>query len=392
MPPRTNGAPSERVGACWGQTPRPELSIIIPARNEEASLARCLSSLTADPFWSDPEESWRLEIIVVNDESSDCTRKIAESFGRVRVLDAGPLPGGWCGKQHACQIGADAATGEWLLFTDADTMHRSGGVWVAVAEARDKVADLLSYSPAQEVHGFAERSVMPLIYAELAAAYKPKQVSDPTSPAAAANGQFLLIRRVVYDLIGGHASVAGGLLEDVAIARRVKQAGGKLYFRFGGELVTTRMYRGWRQMNEGWTKNLALLFPKPRVVAAKRALEFLRSTVALIVCLAAAMAGSFAISAVAGIAAFAAFYEFFRRVLRAHFDWTSTFLFAPLGAPLFVYLLLRSERLHRHGGLIAWKGRQYGGTSATSVVEASRGLGTARVPERLFDNKDHRSV
>jgi glycosyltransferase involved in cell wall biosynthesis len=355
MPPRT--------------TPRPELSIIVPARNEEACLGRCLSSLTADPFWGDPDEAWRLEIILVDDESTDDTRKIAESFGRVRVLDAGPLPPGWCGKQHACQVGANAALGDWLLFTDADTMHRPGGAWVAVSEARDRSADLLSYSPLQEVHGFAERAVMPLIFAELAVSYKPREICNPNSTAAAANGQFLLIRRAVYDLIGGHASVAGELLEDVALARRVKQAGGKLHFRFGGEQVTTRMYRSWRQMREGWTKNLALLFPNPILVAAKRWLEFLTSTVALIVAVSAAAAGAHIVAGVAAVVAIAVFCGFFLRVERAHLDWKSTLFFAPLGTPLFAYLLLRSARMHRQRSLIPWKGRHYGGASPSPVVE-----------------------
>jgi glycosyltransferase involved in cell wall biosynthesis len=353
MPPRT--------------TLRPELSIVIPARNEEGCLGRCLRSLTADPFWRDPDQAWRLEIIVVNDESTDNTRRIAESFDRVHVLDAGPLPPGWCGKQHACQVGADAALGDWLLFTDADTLHRSGGVWVAVSEARKLDADLLSYSPQQEVHGFAERAVMPLIFADLAASFKPRQISDPASPAAAANGQFLLVRRAVYDRIGGHAAVAGDLLEDVAIARRVKQAGGKLQFRFGGEIVTTRMYRGWNEMREGWAKNLALLFSNPVALAAKRSLEFLVSTVALLTAAFASAVGARPLAGIALMVAVVAFCIFFVRVERAHADWLSTMLFAPLGTPLFVYLLLRSTWLHRSGSLISWKGRQYVRSSPVPV-------------------------
>jgi hypothetical protein len=352
--------------------PRPELSIIIPARNEGACLGRCLFSLTADPFWRDPEEAWRLEIIVVNDESTDDTRKIAESFDRVTVLDAGPLPSGWCGKQHACQVGANEAQGDWLLFTDADTLHRPGGVWVALAEARQQGADLLSYSPEQEVYGFAERAVMPLVFADLAATYKPKNICDPNSPDAAANGQFLLISRAVYDLIGGHASVAGDLLEDVAIARRVKRAGHKLHFRFGGEIVTTRMYRGWRHMREGWTKNLALLFPNPVALAAKRSLEFLASTGAVVAAVLAVATGAFTFASAALAVAMVALYAFFVRLERAHFDWKSTLLFAPFGTPLFVYLLLRSDSLHRRRGLIVWKGRQYGRLSPAPVTELQR--------------------
>ncbi len=343
-------------------------SVIIPARNEEACLGRCLASLTEDPAWpesySTSEPMWgplggqRLEIIVVDDGSTDRTRQIGESFAGVQVIDAGPLPLGWLGKPHACQVGADAAGGEWLLFTDADTTHRPGGVWRALEEAQERGADLLSYSPAQEVHGFAERAVMPLIFAELASAYKPREVCDPSSSAAAANGQFLLIRRSTYDRIGGHAAVVHELLEDVAIARRVKQSGGSLRFRFGGDVVSTRMYRGWAQMREGWTKNLALLFPKPGALAAKRLLEFLASTVAFLTAALAVPAGAYFMAALAALIAIPTWLNFLRRVRKAHFDWVSSLLFAPLGAPLLAYLLLRSQRLHRKG-VVTWKGRQY---------------------------------
>ena len=114
---------------------------------------------------------------------------------------------------------------------------------------------------------------MPVIFAELATTYRPKDVCDPKSPVAAANGQYLLIRRDVYDAVGGHAAVAGAILEDVELAKLVKQAGHKLQFRLS-DVVSTRMYRSFPQMWEGWTKNLALLFPHPRRLALSRLLEF----------------------------------------------------------------------------------------------------------------------
>ena len=141
--------------------------------------------------------------------------------------------------------------------------------------ARPKSSDaaLLSYSPKQEVHGFAERALMPVIFAELAATFRPQEVSDPKSPAAAANGQYLLIRRDAYDAVGGHAAVAKAILEDVELAQAVKRAGYRLQFRLS-DVVSTRMYRSFPQMWEGWTKNLALLFPSPRWLALRRVVEF----------------------------------------------------------------------------------------------------------------------
>jgi glycosyltransferase involved in cell wall biosynthesis len=245
----------------------PLVSIVVPARNEEACLGACLESLVA-------QTGVDLEVIVVDDGSTDQTRRIAESFGRIRVITPPPLPPGWSGKSNAAQAGAIAARGEWLLFTDADTVHLPGSLARAIVEAREHRADLLSYSPRQEVHGPLERALMTIIFAELASTYRPQEVSDPASPAAAANGQFLLIRRDAYAAVGGHAAVAGTLLEDVALARAVKRSGRRLRFRYGGDAVRTRMYRSLPAMWEGWTKNLALLFPDSLQLAALRGIEF----------------------------------------------------------------------------------------------------------------------
>jgi hypothetical protein len=193
----------------------------------------------------------------------------------VRAIAAGPLPKGWCGKNHAAWIGAQHARGKWLLFTDADTVHMPASLQAALDEAREHQADMLSYSPRQDVHGFLIEAVMPLIFADLACTYKPKEVSDPAFPVAAANGQYLLITREAYDAIGGHRAVAGNLLEDVALARLVKSSGRRIFFRYGGDIVRARMYRNFARMREGWTKNLALLFSRPGRLALRRMTEFL---------------------------------------------------------------------------------------------------------------------
>ncbi len=241
------------------------VAIIVPARNEEAALGACLESLT---------RQGAAETIVVDDGSTDRTRAIAESFAGVRVMAAPALPQGWTGKANACQAGANATCSPWLLFTDADTVHLPGSLATALEEAERHGASMLSYSPFQELRGFAERALMPLIFAELACTFRPREVCDPTSAVAAANGQYLLVTRAAYDAVGGHAAVAHDLLDDVALARLVKGSGRRLRFRFGADAVRTRMYRSWPQMREGWTKNLALLFPNSGVLAARRSLEF----------------------------------------------------------------------------------------------------------------------
>ena len=329
---------------------RPIVSVIIPARNEEACIETCLKSLVSQagiPF----------EIIVVDDGSTDGTRKIVDSFASVRTMAAPPLPEGWGGKSNAVAFGARHARGDWFLFTDADTFHKAGSLARAVCEAERHGSDLLSYSPQQVVKGFWERAVMPVVFAELASTFKPKEVSDPRSPVAAANGQYLLVRRHAYELIGGHASVAYTLLEDVDLARSIKEAGGRLSFRFGGDAVKTRMYRSFRQLREGWTKNLALLFPDAMELASRRMTEFALIAAALACTTAAAFLQHFIVAAgFAGLTA-ALWTRFLRRIHRAHFGIISEAL-SIFGLPMFAWLLRRSVRSYARGE-VQWKGRSY---------------------------------
>jgi glycosyltransferase involved in cell wall biosynthesis len=356
-------------------TRQPTVSVIIPARNEEACLAACLQSLIA-------QNGVTFEIIVVDDHSTDRTREIGSSFSnspdpiKVRVIDAGPLPAGWTGKNNAVTAGARTARGEWLLFTDADTVHLPGSLARSLEEAQRLSVAMLSYSPEQVVKSFWEKAGMPVIFAELAARYRPSQISDPRSPAAAANGQYILITREAYDAVGGHPANAGNLLEDVALARAVKRSGRKMLFRFGADAVRTRMYRSFAQLCEGWTKNLALLFPSPLRLATLRAIEFL-----LIV-------ASFAISAVTFVrghwqpaaitlALGASLYSLFlTRIRRAHFSWDANIL-SLFGLPLFSYLLLRSKVFYQRGK-VSWKGRIY-----AAQEESKAKIGPAMIGIRL---------
>jgi cellulose synthase/poly-beta-1,6-N-acetylglucosamine synthase-like glycosyltransferase len=343
--PQTNTAPDA------SQTDvSPEVSVIVPARNEEACLADCLRSLIG-------QEGSAYEVIVVDDHSSDGTRAIAEGFP-VKLLSADELPLGWTGKCNAVWSGAKVAKGEWLLFTDADTRHSADSITRGLREAKAAGADMLSYSPKQEVRGLAERALMPVIFAELAMTYPPKDVCDPKSPVAAANGQYLLIRREAYEAVGGHAAVATALLEDVELAKRLKQAGFILSFGMS-DAVSTRMYRSFPQMWEGWTKNLALLFPNPRRLALWRALEFAAILAMVTFAIVSLAKGDLIVFAVATAVAVQWLYLFEKRIARAHFDWLSNAL-AFLGLPLFAVLLVNSS-ISLKRGRIRWKGREYCG-------------------------------
>jgi Glycosyl transferase family 2 len=330
---------------------RPEVSIIVPARNEEVSLGACLASLVS-------QRGVDFEVIVVDDASSDRTREIALSFSGVQVVDPPPLGDGWTGKNNAVYAGARHAVGNWLLFTDADTVHLPGSLARSLAEARSTGAALLSYSPEQEVQTFWEKAVMPVIFAELASTYRPSEVSDPNSPAAAANGQYLLISREAYDAIGGHAAVANEILEDVALARRVKRSGRKIHFRYATDAVRTRMYRNFQQLREGWTKNLALLFDHPDQLARRRAAEFLLIAGSAGLALEAATSRRPKTAAAAATVAAVAYAFHRKRIDKAHFSSDSNIL-ALLGLPLFSYLLTRSKLSHKEG-TVEWKGRIYG--------------------------------
>ncbi len=370
-PAGTTTAFAARPAANVATQAAPTVSVLVPARNEEANLGRCLRSIVA-------QQGVAFEVIVIDDHSVDGTRALAQQFAtaaagspRVSVAEArSPLPDGWTGKANALWTGVGLARGEWLLFTDADTEHAAGSLARALAEAEGRGLDLLSFSPEQQVEGFCERALMPVVFSELATTYRPREVSDPAKPAAAANGQYLLMRRSVYDRLGGHAAIAGDLLEDVALARMVKSAGLGLGFRMGKGMVRTRMYRGWEQMREGWTKNLALLFPEARRLAYRRLGEF-AALAGLPLAAGAAFHGQrnrLGWLALLGAGCFWA--KFLLRVRRAHFDPGSTAL-SVFGLPLFANLLLRSEAAHR-AGRIQWKGRNYCASSASAKKEAAK--------------------
>jgi glycosyltransferase involved in cell wall biosynthesis len=233
----------------------PSISAIVPARNEEAVIASCVESLALQPEIA--------EILVINDQSTDKTAEIVQSLitriPRLRLLQAQEVPAGWVGKNNAVFLGAKEAKSPWLLFTDADAELEPGAAARALQIVQEKSAALISFSPEQVTESWYEKALIPFVYSRLAKHFSYDAVNDPASPAAAANGQFLMIQRDAYNSIGGHASVASEVLEDVALAKRAKAAGFRLSFGSGQRIVRVRMYRSFRAMWQGWKKNLYLL-------------------------------------------------------------------------------------------------------------------------------------
>ncbi len=328
---------------------------MVPARNEEDVLRPCLQSLSAQSEAGfSLNRDW--ELLVVDDHSTDRTRQIAQQFDHVLVLDPAPPPPGWTGKANALWSAANQARGEWLLFTDADTLHQPGDLRRALGEAEDAQVTLLSYSPRQMVNGFWQRALMPLVFSELASAYPPKKVSDPASPLVAANGQFLMVRRQAYFEVGGHSAVAGSLLEDVDLAALLKGRGYPIRFRYAPDALSTRMYRSTGSMIEGWTKNLARLFPHPFALAARRGLDLvlLIAPPLLIWRYFSTPPARYALAALWLIA----LGRFYLRSRQSNFPATDRVL-SILGLPLFCWLLLRSWFHHHVGKRVIWKGREY---------------------------------
>jgi GT2 family glycosyltransferase len=330
--------------------PEHTVSAIVPARNEEANIARIVRSLARQPEI--------MQILVVNDQSSDGTAavlaELAAEEPRLEVLEGGPLPEGWVGKNHAVSVGAQHATGNWLLFTDADAEHLAGSSAAALAVAEETGAALVSYSPAQEMHTWWERALIPFIFCRLSQLYSFSAVNDPESPTAAANGQFLMIRRDAYDAIGGHAAVAGEVLEDVALAQLVKRAGLGLYFAPGEQIARVRMYASFRAMWEGWSKNLLPLI----TLSGQTLTRELFAVIPWIPLLCLALAPLRLAMGVLGLVLLAGRFASYGAMLRRNRFPVAGVLYYLVGVVLYVSVLLASD-LHYARGKVVWKGREY---------------------------------
>jgi len=227
------------------------VSVIVPAKDEEANIGAALETLLAQDYPN-------IEIIVVDDRSTDGTaevvRGVAARDGRVRLVQVKELAAGWFGKPHAMHTGAREARGEWLLFVDADCRQAPHSVRVGVEFCAAEGGEMLSLWPVLEMHGFWENAVQPVAGSVLVAWFRPGWVNDPKHRAAFANGQYILIRRSAYEAVGGYGAVRAKVVEDIAFAREVKGRGHRLLNAVGQDLFTTRMYDSLRAMWKGWTR------------------------------------------------------------------------------------------------------------------------------------------
>ena len=235
----------------------PLISVCVPARNEERNIRRCVENLLAQDYPN-------FEVSVLDDRSSDSTPEILDNlakvsnFRKVNIIHGSDLPEGWAGKPHALYQAAAAARGEWLCFVDADTFLSPFALSSCYAKAIETKADMFTIMTFQILGSFWEKVIMPLVMTALSVGFSPRKVNDPARKDAIANGQFILIKRSVYQAIGGHESVKDQIVEDKAISEQVKWNGYRLIVADGMLVARTRMYTSLSEMWEGWTKNIYL--------------------------------------------------------------------------------------------------------------------------------------
>jgi glycosyltransferase involved in cell wall biosynthesis len=233
----------------------PLVSLVVPARNEAHNIRRCVESALASSY---P----RLEVIVVDDHSTDETRAIvaelARRNARLRVITPLALPSGWFGKQWACATGAKVARGEVLGFMDADTAQAPDLVTRVVNAMRARDADLLSVAGTQELGGFWERMIQPQIFVVMLQRFGGTEIVNRSRSVSqkVANGQCLWMRRESYDALDGHAAVKHEVAEDLALAQHWFRAGRTVTLVLGLDQLSTRMYTSLRELIEGWGKNI----------------------------------------------------------------------------------------------------------------------------------------
>jgi chlorobactene glucosyltransferase len=346
--PRLDPEPPGPLRADW-----PSVSVIVAARNEEFDLPACLADLLAQDY------PGPLEILVVDGASTDRTKEVATSFSpRVRLLEEPPLPAGWVGKSWGCDVGYRAAGGDLLLFTDADVRYHRSAVRAAVNWLRREGADVVTLAPTIETRSFWERVVMPFYVQMVLTYFRAPRTNRAGSRSAVINGQFWLVRREAYERVGGHAAVRSDVIEDLALAHRLRAAGARLRLGWSPGLLSTRMYRNRTEMAEGIGKTIQGL-----EYSAARQVGFLAGLIGLFwIPLALPLVGYLSglwpltvLGSVVAIGLFAKHVGFSRETGSP----AAYGLLFPAAVGFYVVLVLRSLDRGRRGAPVEWKGRRY---------------------------------
>jgi len=238
----------------------PMVSVIIPAKNEEKNISNVLTHLFKQTFPN-------FEIMVVDDRSTDQTPHLLEDLKKsspvpFKIIRIDKLPAGWTGKNYAMFTASKAAVGQWFLFTDADTTHRRESIATAVSCVIERKIDFLTLAPEVECRSFWEKTVQPLAISSLALWFRSDKINDPRHGVTLANGQFILIRRQVYENVGGNESIKNEVVEDVELAKKIREQGYRVQFLNGTRIYSTRMYSTLEEIKTGWTRIFTYLFKK----------------------------------------------------------------------------------------------------------------------------------
>jgi chlorobactene glucosyltransferase len=350
----------------------PLISIVVPARDEERSIERCVQSLLA-------QTADEIEVIVVDDRSTDRTREILERLAaqdaRLRIIAGRELPAGWVGKPWALWQGAAAARGAYFLFTDADSVHAPESVTSSLAFVRAQRVDAVSTITHQELGTFAERAILPSILGLVFFSQGNfRQLNDPAqTQRALANGQYIFLSRRAYDGLGGHAALRGEIVEDVEFARRFKEDGRfRLLMAAGEELASVRMYHSFREIWNGFTKNI-YFGPRGNLWALGGGLVFigLISFVPPLLALNAALRGRRLEAAQALMTSAALMATGAWAMASVRLD-RRLGVFQPLGTAVLAAITVNSTFAVLSGRGVEWRGRRYTGGTARDANGAGR--------------------
>lgn len=335
--------------------PQPRVSVIVPARNEEEHIEESLTRLLQLDYSN-------YEVIAINDRSTDRTggtmdkvAATAPAQGRLKVVHIAELPSGWLGKVHAMWTGANQATGEWLLFTDADVLFRADSLDRALFYAESEHADHVVLFPSMIMHSPGETMMVAFFQTLFVFGHRPWKVADPKAKDHMGVGAFNLVRRSAYDAIGTYKAMRFEVVDDMKLGKLIKNAGFAQRNVFGDNLLSLRWVKGAMGMVDNLTKNsfAIMSFQWPRALATAFVMAFLNIWPFFGVWLAhgwARLPYALALLTMFGI--------------YAGMSWKSAvpvyyFVLHPLGSAMFVYTMLRSMTLTLAQGGIVWRGTFY---------------------------------
>ncbi len=343
----------------------PFVSVIIPARNEETKIARCLESLAQQDYPN-------YEIVIIDDRSTDKTgeiiQEIASRHPHIKFIKGTETPTGWIGKCNALVQAYPHAKGSWLVFADADTCHEPHSLRFAVDYAIINKVDMVSFMPLQELRTFWEQVVSPVLLGSFLAGDPLNSVNDPNHVRAYAYGQYILISRNAYDTIGTHRAVHDQILDDIMLAQRVKGSGFHIMAVDGCKLYRVRMYQDLESLWFGWTKNAYALIECNLLYLAMILLLINGAVISPFVHLGILVAGIIGghpphiFQYIAPLVAveFIGLAAWYGRTKQFYVgvNWNH-FLLLPLGCVMVTAIYLRSAYLVLSGNNVSWKGRQY---------------------------------